>query len=383
MTAPDDPGRALAEAINGLCHRHVTPDYVRRCDDEQRYPEEAMRHLAAAGWAQLATATSPGRVRDLAVAHMALARHSLAVAQAFYSLWVLGGDMIAREGTEAQRHEWLPQIAAGEARIAFALTEPGSGSDAAALKTVAREDGGDFVVNGQKVFTTGAAVADAIIVVARTDPAPERHTGLSMLLLDPRLPGVRLNKLSKLGLRPLDLCEVFLADVRVPASAVLGRRGDAWAALGGGLALERALLAAICVGALEQGLEVASAHARERRAFGRPIGSFQLVSAKLADIKVALEASRLLTLNAADAADREDPQAAVLAAMAKLHASEAYVEGARQALQVLGGYGFTEDYPLARHYRDSKFMEIGGGTSEIQRVIIARSLGLGSEGSRS
>jgi alkylation response protein AidB-like acyl-CoA dehydrogenase len=220
-------------------------------------------------------------------------------------------------------------------------------------------------------------------VVARTDPAPDRHAGLSMLLLDPRLRGVRLNKLSKLGLRPLDPCEVFLADVRVPASAVLGRRGNAWAALAGGLALERALLAAICVGALEQVLEVASAHARERHAFGRPIGSFQLISAKLADIKVALEASRLLTLNAADAADRADPQAAVLAAMAKLHASEAYVEGARQALQVLGGYGFTEDYPLARHYRDSKFMEIGGGTCEIQRVIIARSLGLGSEGSRS
>jgi alkylation response protein AidB-like acyl-CoA dehydrogenase len=383
LRAPDDRGGALAEAISELCRRHVTPDYVRRCDDEQRYPEEAMRHLAAAGWAELATATGPGRVRDLAVAHMVLARHSLAVAQAFYSLWVLGGDMIAREGTQAQRQEWLPQIAAGEARIAFALTEPGSGSDAAALKTVAREDGGDFVVNGQKVFTTGAAVADAIIVVARTDPVPDRHAGLSMLLLDPRLPGVRLNKLSKLGLRPLDLCEVFLGDVRVPASAVLGRRGDAWTALDGGLALERALLAAICVGALEEVLEVASAHARERHAFGRPIGSFQLVSAKLADIKVALEASRLLTLNAADAADREDPQAAVLAAMAKLHASEGYVEGARQALQVLGGYGFTEDYPLARHYRDSKFMEIGGGTSEIQRVIIARSLGLGSEGSRS
>ncbi len=376
MTADEERRRSLSEAVDDLCRRHVTPEYVRRCDEDQRYPQEAMDRLAEAGWAELATATGPERVTDLAVVEMALAHHSLAVAQAYYSLWVLGADMIARQGSEGQRSEWLPRLAAGKAKIAFSLTEPGSGSDAAALKTAAREDGDDFVVDGQKVFTTGAGVADVIIVVARTDPAADRHAGLSMLLLDPGLPGVRLNRLSKLGLRPLDLCEVFLADVRVPASALLGSRGEAWAALGGGLALERTLLAAICVGALEQVLEVARAHARERQAFGRPIGSFQLVSAKLADIKVALEASRLLTLQAAAAADRDDPEAPVLAAIAKLHASESYVDGARQALQVLGGYGFTEDYPLARHYRDAKFMEIGGGTSEIQRVIIARSLGL-------
>jgi alkylation response protein AidB-like acyl-CoA dehydrogenase len=376
LTQLDERRRSLAEAMEDLCRRHVTPEYVRRCDEEQRYPLEAMQRLAEAGWAELATSSEPGRVLDLAVVHIALARYSLAVAQAYYSLWVLGADMIARVGSEAQRREWLPRIAAGQARIAFSLTEPGSGSDAAALQTAAREDGGDFVVTGQKVFTTGAAVADAIIVVVRTDLAPDRRAGLSMLLLDPALPGVRLNKLSKLGLRPLDLCEVFLADVRVPRSALLGTRGEAWTALRGGLVLERVLLAAICVGALEQVLEVAAVHARDRRAFGRAIGGFQMVSAKLADIKVALEASRLLTLNASDAADRGDPDASVLAAMAKLHASEAYVDASRQALQVLGGYGFTEDYPLARHYRDSKFMEIGGGTSEIQRVLIARSLGL-------
>jgi alkylation response protein AidB-like acyl-CoA dehydrogenase len=376
VTRLDDRRRSIAEAIDDLCRRHVTPEYVRRCDEELRYPAEAMERLAEAGWAELATATEPGRALDLAVVHTALARHSLAVAQAYYSLWVLGADMIAREGGEAQREEWLPRIAAGRARVAFSLTEPGSGSDAAALMTAARQAGGEFVVTGQKVFTTGAAAADAIIVVARTDEAADRHAGLSMLLVDPRLPGVRIRKLSKLGLRPLDLCEVFLEEVHVPGSALLGTRGEAWTALRGGLALERALLAAICVGALQQVLEVASAHARDRRAFGRPIGSFQMVSSRLADIKVAVEASRLMTLSAAEAADREDPEAPVLAAMAKLHASEAYADGSRRALQVLGGYGFTEDYPLARHYRDSKFMEIGGGTSEIQRVLIARSLGL-------
>lgn len=369
--------RALAEAVDDLCRRHVTPDYVRRCDDEQRYPSEAMDRLAEAGWAELATATGDGRVADLAAVEMALARHSLAVAQAYYSLWVLGADMLTRQGDDALRSEWLPRLANGQARIAFSLTEPGSGSDAAALTTAARDAGSQFVVTGQKVFTTGAAIADAIILVARTDTATDRHEGLSMLLLDPGLEGVRINKLSKLGLRPLDLCEVFLDEVRVPKSALVGARGQAWSALREGLALERTLLAAICVGALEHVLQVAVAHARDRQAFGRPIGSFQLVSAKLADVKVALEAARLLTLQAAEAADAGDAQAPVLAAIAKLNASEAYVEGARQGLQVLGGYGFTEDYPLARHYRDAKFMEIGGGTSEIQRVIIARSLGLG------
>jgi alkylation response protein AidB-like acyl-CoA dehydrogenase len=370
----------IVAALTELCLRHVTSEYVSRCDQGELYPEEAMRALAAAGWAGLAVPDeyggSGGSVGDLAVVHRTLARHAFAVAQAYYSLWVLGAKAIGGLGTERQKEEWLPRVAAGTARIAFALTEPGSGSDAAALRTAATGSGDGFVVSGQKVFITGAAIADLIIAVARTDPAAaDRRHGLSLLLVDAKAPGVSVRRLPKLGLKPLDLCEVFFTDVAVPADALLGPLDRGWPSLRPQLTLERVLLAAICVGAMEDILGAATRYATERVAFGQPIGRFQLVADKLVSMRVAIEAAGLLVDSAAAALDAGAP-GDVEAAVAKLYASEAYASAARDGVQVLGGYGYTEEYPAARHYRDSKFMEIGGGTSEIQKVIIGRSLGL-------
>jgi alkylation response protein AidB-like acyl-CoA dehydrogenase len=370
----------IVAALTELCLRHVTPEYVSRCDQGELYPEEAMRALAAAGWAGLAVPDeyggSGGSVGDLAVVHRTLARHAFAVAQAYYSLWVLGAKAIGGLGTERQKEEWLPRVAAGTARIAFALTEPGSGSDAAALRTAATGSADGFVVSGQKVFITGAAIADLIIAVARTDPAAaDRRHGLSLLLVDAKAPGVSVRRLPKLGLKPLDLCEVFFTDVAVPADALLGPRDRGWPSLRPHLTLERVLLAAICVGAMEDILGAATRYATERVAFGQPIGRFQLVADKLVSMRVAIEAAGLLVDSAAAALDAGAP-GDVEAAVAKLYASEAYASAARDGVQILGGYGYTEEYPAARHYRDSKFMEIGGGTSEIQKVIIGRSLGL-------
>jgi alkylation response protein AidB-like acyl-CoA dehydrogenase len=370
----------IVAALTELCLRHVTPEYVSRCDQGELYPEEAMRALAAAGWAGLAVPDeyggSGGSVGDLAVVHRTLARHAFAVAQAYYSLWVLGAKAIGGLGTERQKEEWLPRVAAGTARIAFALTEPGSGSDAAALRTAATGSGDGFVVSGQKVFITGAAIADLIIAVARTDPAAaDRRHGLSLLLVDAKAPGVSVRRLPKLGLKPLDLCEVFFTDVAVPADALLGPLDRGWPSLRPQLTLERVLLAAICVGAMEDILGAATRYATERVAFGQPIGRFQLVADKLVSMRVAVEAAGLLVDSAAAALDAGAP-GDVEAAVAKLYASEAYASAARDGVQVFGGYGYTEEYPAARHYRDSKFMEIGGGTSEIQKVIIGRSLGL-------
>jgi alkylation response protein AidB-like acyl-CoA dehydrogenase len=376
-----DEQRRMAEAVGDLCRRHAAPAAVAAWDAEQRYPAEAMAALADAGWAGLAVPEQfgggAGSMMDLVCVHRELARHSLALAQAYYSLWVLGADAIARLGDERQRAEWLPRVAKGEASIAFALTEPGSGSDAAALRTVARREGRTFVVDGQKVFITGAAVADVIVTAVRTDPdARDARAGLSLLLVDPRAAGVTIRPLAKLGLKALDLCEVFLDGVEVPEANVLGGLGEGWAALRPGLAAERLLLAAISVGATAHVLELAHVHARGREAFGRPIGQFQLVLEKLVEMRLALEAGDLLTCRAAAGVDA-GAASDVDASLAKLHATRSYVDATREGVQVFGGYGFTDEYPIARHYRDAKYLEIGGGSNEIQKLIIGRAMGLG------
>lgn len=371
----------MAEAIDELCNQHASPASVAAWDAEERFPAEAMRALADAGWAGLPVPEeyggSGGSMMDLVVVHRALARHSLVLAQAYYSLWVLGAEALVRLGTDEQKAEWLPRIAQGDALVAFALTEPGSGSDASALRTAARRDGDDFIVDGQKVFITGAAVADVIVTAVRTDRGgDDSRGGISLLLVDPKADGVGIRPLSKVGLKALDLCEVFFDGVRIPQHDVLGPAGDGWRALRPGLAGERLLLSAICVGTTADVLELSCAHARTREAFGQTISHFQLIIDKLVEIRLALEMGDLLTCRAAEGVDAGRPSA-IDASLAKLHTTREYVSATREGVQVFGGYGFTNEYPIARHYRDAKYLEIGGGTSEIQKLIIGRSMGLG------
>jgi alkylation response protein AidB-like acyl-CoA dehydrogenase len=373
--------RAMIESVDRLCKQHLTEDYLRECDLQQRYPDEAMAALARAGWAGMALPDNYGGgeagARDVALVHRTIARHGLAPAQAFFSLWALGAEAIGRLGTDEQKATWLPRIASGEAKIAFALTEPGSGSDAGALRTRAVKEGDSLIVNGQKVFITGAAVADVIITAVRTRQPNAESNGISLVMIDPGAPGVKIAKLDKIGLRSLDLCEVFLDDVSIGQDDVLGELHHGWDSLRPGLAYERMLVAAICVGAMRQILDLCVEYAQSREAFGSPIGKFQLVAARIVRLRIAVESADLLVARAAAAIDEGRQDAPVLASIAKLQATEAYVSAARDGVQVFGGYGFTEDYPVARHYRDSKFMEIGGGTSEIQTMIVARSMGLG------
>jgi alkylation response protein AidB-like acyl-CoA dehydrogenase len=376
-----DEQRRMAEAIDAVCRIHASPQAVDAWDRDERFPSAAMDALAAAGWAGLAVPReyegAEGSAADLVCVHRTLARHSLALAQAYYSLWVLGAEAIARLGDEEQKRSWLPRIARGEAYVAFALTEPESGSDAAALRTRARLTSGRFTVDGQKVFITGAAVADVIVTVARTsDASADSHSGLSLLLVDPRAEGVTTRPLSKLGLKALDLCEVFFDAVEVPEENMLGPVDAGWEALRPGLASERLLLAAVSVGAMAHVLELSLAHARDRVAFGKQIGAYQLILDKLVEMRLALEAGDLLTWRAAESVDAGLP-AEIDASLAKLHATRSYVSATREGAQVFGGYGFTDEYPIARHYRDAKYLEIGGGTSEIQKLIIGRSMGVG------
>lgn len=379
MATTTEDQQLMVKAIDEICRSIVTDEYSAEIDREARYPIEVMDALATQGWASLPVPASAGgggaSARDLVVIHDALARHNLVVGQAYFSLWVLGAEAIERMGTQEQKDEWLPRAVEG-ANIAFALTEPGSGSDAAALRTSAVRDGGDFLLNGSKVFITGAAVADVIITAVRTSTEGKKHDGITLLLIDPKAPGVEIRKLSKMGLKGLDLCEVFFENARIPVSAVLGDVDRGWSGVTPGLAKERMLLAALAVGALRDLVDRCLEHALARTTFGKPIASHQLIADKLVTMRVAIEAGEALALRAADAVDADDPDAASIAAIAKLYATDAYCTATREAVQIFGGYGFTDEYPVSRHYRDCKYLEIGGGTSEIQKIVVARSMGI-------
>jgi alkylation response protein AidB-like acyl-CoA dehydrogenase len=369
----------MVNAIDAVCDRFAPESECKRWDSEKAYPREAMNALAASGWAALPVPRPYGEqasARDLVVVHQALGRRSLTLAQSYYSLWVLGADALARLGTEEQKARWLPAISSGSALVAFALTEPGSGSDAAALGTRAVQDGGDYLVNGQKTFITGALESDVIVTAVRTRPGHRRHDGLSLLMIDPSADGVTIHPLDKIGLRGLSLCEVFLDDVRVPATDVLGRPDDAWPQLAAGLARERLYLAAISVGSLTDLIGQVLEYAATRQTFGKPIGAHQMIAEKIVSMRVAADAGAGLVTAAADMIDAEDPAAAAAASVAKLFATDAYVSATREAMQIFGANGFTTEYPVSRHYRDCKYLEIGGGTSQIQTIVIGRSMGL-------
>jgi short/branched chain acyl-CoA dehydrogenase len=288
----------------------------------------------------------------------------------------LAGGMIARYGTDAQRQRWLPPIAAGEMLAGFGLTEPGSGSDAAALRTKAGSDGGDWVIDGSKSFITnsGTPITGFVIVACRTDEGGTN--GVSTIIVPAETPGFSVGRpYKKLGWRSSDTHELSFEGCRVPEDHLLGERGKGLAQCLAALDDGRISIAALSVGLAQGCLDASVAYAKDREAFGRPIGAYEAIAFKIADMRATIDAARLLTYRAAWLKDQGRPYTTE-AAIAKLRASETAVDVAREAIQVHGGYGFTEEFPLARAYRDAKVLEIGEGTSEILRLVIARDLGL-------
>jgi hypothetical protein len=276
-------------------------------------------------------------------------------------------------GTEAQRQRYVPPLARGEVLGAWGLTEPGSGSDAAAMRTRAVETDDAFVLDGTKAFITNGSVAGTAVVMAKTDPAAGGR-GVSAFILERGMPGFRAGqRYKKLGFHSSDTAELVLEAVRVPKAGLLGERGRAFLDTKKVLEGGRIAMAAMSVGLAQGALDLAVRYARERQAFGQPIGQFQAIRAMLADLATEIEAARLLTLRAAYGKDRGRPVMRE-ASMAKVFASEVAVRCATKAVQVHGGYGYTREFPVERFYRDAKLCEIGEGTSEVQRMVIARSL---------
>ncbi|MEV7566785.1 acyl-CoA dehydrogenase family protein [Streptomyces tanashiensis] len=280
---------------------------------------------------------------------------------------------IASWGTEGQKREWLPRLASGEALGCFGLTEPGTGSDAGNLATRAVRDGDAYIVNGSKMFITNGTWADLVLLFARTNDTPG-HKGVSAFLVPTDTPGLTRRPVhGKLGLRGQATAELVLEDVRVPAAAMLGPEGKGFAVAMSALAKGRMSVAAGCVGIAQAALDAAVRYAGEREQFGKPIASYQLVQELLSDIAVDVDAARLLTWRVADLIDRGQ-DFATAASKAKLYASEAAVRAANNALQVFGGYGYIDEYPVGKLVRDARVMTLYEGTSQIQKLIIGRAL---------
>ncbi|GAA3015613.1 acyl-CoA dehydrogenase family protein [Kitasatospora albolonga] len=275
-------------------------------------------------------------------------------------------------GTEEQKRHWLPRLCSGEALACFALTEPGTGSDAANLSTKAVRDGDHWLISGAKTFITNGTWADVALVFARTGEAG--HRGITAFLVPTDTPGFERREIhGKLGLRGQATAELTFDAVRVPDSARLGPEGKGFTVAMAALAKGRMSVAAGCVGIARACLDAAVRYATEREQFGKPIASYQLVQEMLADISVELEAARLLTWRVADLIDRGLPFATE-SSTAKLFASEAAVKAANNALQVFGGYGFIDEYPVGKYLRDARVMTLYEGTSQIQKLLIGRAL---------
>jgi alkylation response protein AidB-like acyl-CoA dehydrogenase len=280
---------------------------------------------------------------------------------------------VAAWGDEWQKRQWLPRLTTGEALGCFGLTEPETGSDAGNLTTKAVRDGDDYVINGSKMFITNGTWADVVLLFARTNETPG-HRGVSAFLVPTDTPGLTRRTIhGKLGLRGQATAELVLDGVRVPAATMLGPEGKGFSIAMSALAKGRMSVAAGCVGIAQAALDAAVGYSGEREQFGRSIASYQLVQELISDISVDVAAARLLTWRVADLIDRGE-DFATAASQAKLFASEAAVRAANNALQVFGGYGYIDEYPVGKLLRDARVMTLYEGTSQIQKLIIGRAL---------
>ena len=369
----------LRESVRDFFARELPEERIREMDRARRIPREIWKRFAALGWTGLSVpAEHGGSGADVSTA----AVFTEELARRFPSLatdWLLismTARVLRESGSGRQKAELLPRLAAGEFLMAFGMSEPGGGTDVLALKTRARLEGREWVVRGQKLYTSLADDADAILVLCRTDAeAAKRSRALSLVLTPRHQSGVQVRRLELMGQRAACTCEVFLDDARASADALVGERGSGWQTLLRTLDEERILCAAMYVGITAAALEQALQYARERTAFGRTIGAFQAVQHPLADTAAELEQIRLLTAKAAWL-QSEGRECAAEAAMAKLAASEAAVRATDRGMRVLGGYGMVEESPMERLFRDTRLGPFSPISNEMVRNFLGQRLGL-------
>ncbi|MFL5107126.1 MAG: acyl-CoA dehydrogenase family protein [Xanthobacteraceae bacterium] len=369
----------LRDNVRKLMDRVATAEYVRRLDREQAYPYELYAAWAEAGLLRLpfpeAYGGLGGSVIDMAIVAEEISRKSADLYMAFSGSTFCGLNIL-RKASEEQKRHWLPRLLSGDVRMAISISEPDAGSDVAAMRTSARRDGDHWIINGQKLWSSGAGADKAVInVYVKTDPKAPARAGLSLFLVDNTTPGVKLTKLDMLGRRCTGTYEIFFEDARVPADRLIGGENKGWDCLLSGLQVERVCSAAGNCGAAQAAVDLALAYAKERKQFGRPIGSFQAIAHMLADMQTEVEAARSLMWRAAwMVASGQDALREI--SMAKLLSSETYAKVANLGMQILGAYGYTMEFDMQRHFRDSRASTIAAGTSQIQRNLIANLMGL-------
>ncbi|MGC4768840.1 acyl-CoA dehydrogenase family protein [Micromonospora sp. DT44] len=376
-----DEQAALRASVRDFAREVVAP-VIAEHYERHTFPYEVIRQMGKMGLFGLPFDEEHGGMGGdyfaLCLALEELARVDSSVAITLEAAVSLGAMPIYRFGSEEQKATWLPRLLSGEALAGFGLTEPGTGSDAAGTQTRAVLDGDEWVINGSKAFITnsGTDITAMVTVTAVTGTNPDGSKELSTIIVPTGTPGFTVAPgYSKVGWTASDTHELTFDDCRVPAANLLGERGRGFAQFLRILDEGRIAIAALAVGLAQGCVDESITYAKERHAFGRPIGDNQAIQFKIADMELKAHTARLAYYDAAARMLAGEPFKRQ-AAIAKLHASTIAVDNAREATQIHGGYGFMNEYPVARFWRDSKILEIGEGTSEVQRMIIARDLGL-------
>jgi len=371
-----DEQKEIKRAVREFAEGEIRP-HVMEWDEAQRFPREIPGKLAQLGLMGVIFPAAYGGAGlgyveyVTVIEELARVDGSVGIIVAAHTSLCAGHIFIA--GTEEQKRKYLAPLARGEKLGCWSLTEPQAGSDAGGTRTTARLEGNTWVLNGSKTFTSNGTYADICVALAVTDKTAHKH-GISAFIIEKGAPGFRPGKKeNKLGLRASDTAEVIFEDCRIPKENCLGRSGEGFVDSLKVLDKGRISIAALAVGMAQGAYEASLNYAKERKQFGKPIADFQATRFKLSDMATEIDAARLLTYRAATLADR-GCRVTSESSMAKLFAGEVAVRAANEAVQIHGGYGFIKDYPAEKYYRDVKLCTIGEGTSEIQRMVIAREL---------
>lgn len=366
----------IRDTIRNFAEKNIRPK-VMEFDESQEFPMEIMQQLGELGFLGILVPEEYGGA-NLGYIEFATIVEEIAKVDPSISLSVaahngLGTNHINRFGNEAQKKKYLPDLTSGKKIAAWGLTESVSGSDAGGMQTIAEKKGDHYILNGSKTFTTHGTVGETVVIMAVTDKSKGKK-GISAFILEKGMEGFIVGKKeNKLGMRASDTTQLTFDNCKVPAENLIGNEGEGFVQAMKILEGGRISIAALSIGLAQGALDAALKYSTERQQFGKPLADFQAIQFKLADMAVNVEAARLLNLRAANMKDNNIPNTKE-AAMAKLFASEIAEKAASEAVQIFGGYGFIKDFPVEKFYRDVKLLTIGEGTSEIQRIVIARDL---------
>jgi len=370
----------LRDSVRAFVRNEVPQSYIRECEAAKRPPLEAFDKIGKMGWLGAGIPEEYGGA-GLGYVEMGIILEELSYASfdfsaLYYRAACHGAQSLLTYGSDEQKKKYLPLIAAGKFKSSLSLTEPNAGSDAAGIQTRAVQDGDWFVINGQKIFNSQLNLADRTVLVVRTDPDAPRHKGISMFFIDPKTTGITIDRLDTLCFRMVGTNRVTYEDVRIHKSDLLGKLNNGWNQLMTNLEKERFSIAAQSIGSAQSALDCAVQYAKDRIQFGKPIGAFQAIQHKIAEMQMQVHLVRVATYDLARRLDAKLP-CRTEASITKIYATEVYHKVADDGMQILGGYSMMPDFPMERHYRDSRINRIGGGSTEVLKTSIAKDLGLG------